>query len=114
MKKIMNLTALLFLAAASYGHAESMRLTVINDSSVSQNLNFGATNQFINLGPGEVKMLTVDYRYPAAITMLSTGKPSKNCNWNMPPMGKQTIRNLTLNISNDVKPDIQNCSITWQ
>jgi hypothetical protein len=113
MKRLITFTAFLFTAVASCGYADSMRLTVINDSSVTQNLNIGKINQNISLSPGEVKMLTVDYRYPDAITMFSVGGSTKNCNWAMPPIGKQTIQNLTLNISNTAINKSQDCSISF-
>src|SRR5258708_5231901 len=60
MKRIITLSTLLLLTTANYIYAESMRMTIINDSSATQNLSLGPVNQIVHLGPGEVKMLTVD------------------------------------------------------
>lgn len=109
----------LILASIGISYADAVRITVINDTSKLANEKLLITsNASVNSQPKQyglpamVKMFTADYSYPSPI-QISNGSSLISCDWNSPPVGKQTIRNLTLNISNNGsnKP---NCIIDWQ
>lgn len=104
----------LFIASIGCSYADAIRVTVVNESAVPIKLIMSSNNQQVPVGFAAVKMFTSQYTYPAKIMIQSLGKFPEPCNWSMAPVGKQSIKAITLNISNNRLTNNQSCLISWQ
>lgn len=116
----MSVLSGLILASIGISYADAIRVTVINDAAslvnerllITPSATVNQQPKQYNL-PAMIKMFTADYNYPGPIQISSSGS-LVTCNWVSPPIGKQVIKNLTLNISNDATTKKPNCVIDWQ
>lgn len=116
MKGLVFSTLVGLAIASSIGssYADATRVTVLNESSSAINLIMPDSSK-TTVATGAIKMFSIkNYTYPAPIMYQSFGKFPQKCDWSMQPVGKQTIKTITLNISTDASSHQQTCLLSWQ
>lgn len=103
----------LIIASVGSSYADNIRVTSINESSAPVNLIMPDSTK-ISVSTGAIKMFTSNYNYPQPILYQGAGQFPQKCDWSMQPIGKQTIKTITLNIANDAVSRRQTCLLSWQ
>ena len=110
---VLSTLAGLVIASIGSSYADVIRVTVVNESAASINLIMPDSSR-TTVGTGAIKMFSTNYTYPAPIAYQSFGKFPQKCDWSMQPVGKQTIKTITMNIANDTASHRQTCLLSWQ
>lgn len=109
-----------FIASIGISYADSIRITAISESGEPEYLKITSAkpgsihNRIYPIGGANIKMFTADYTYPDSIFIARRGEYPRRCDWTMPPVGKQIIRVLTLDISTDNSTNALRCLLSWQ
>jgi hypothetical protein len=107
---VLSTLAGLIIASIGSSYADIIRVTALNESAAPVNLIMPDSSKTA-ISTGAIKMFSTNYTYPAPISFQSLGKFPKKCDWSMQPVGKQSIKTITLNISNNTASP---CLISWQ
>lgn len=110
---VLSTLAGLIIASVGSSYADIIRFTTINESANAVNLIMPDSHSSV-VSRGAVKMFSANYNYPAPILYQGSGQFPQKCEWSMQPVGKQTIKTMTLNIANDSASRKQTCLISWQ
>lgn len=111
---ISALAGILIASISSLTYADAIPITVVNESTTPVSLIIKPSAQPITIAAAAIKMFTGQYNYPADILIQSPGHAPQQCKWAFAPVGVQTPKLITLNISNDQLTRTQNCLLSWQ
>ena len=117
---ILSSLAGIFIASVGISYADAIRITSINESGEPASLKITSSrlasipNRTFSIGAENIKMFTANYTYPDSIYIQRRNAYPQRCDWTMPPVGKQIIRVLTLNITVDKSNNGIRCLLSCQ